>query len=41
MNSRLLGVGLADLRGPLGLSFDQASWLPTALNMALMFSGVF
>src|SRR5258705_9429235 len=41
MNSRLLGVGLADLRGALGLSFDQASWLPTALNMAMMFSGVF
>jgi len=41
MNSRLLSVGLADLRGALGLSFDQASWLPTALNMAMMFSGVF
>lgn len=41
MNSRLLSVGLADLRGALGISFDQASWLPTALNMAMMFSGVF
>ena len=41
MNSRLLSVGLADLRGALGLSFDEASWLPTALNMAMMFSGVF
>jgi DHA2 family multidrug resistance protein len=41
MNSRLLSVGLADLRGALGFSFDQASWLPTALNMATMFSGVF
>jgi MFS transporter, DHA2 family, multidrug resistance protein len=41
MNSRLLSVGLADLRGALGLSFDDASWLPTALNMAMMFSGIF
>ena len=35
------GVGLADLRGAKGLGFDEASWLPTALNMATMFSGVF
>jgi DHA2 family multidrug resistance protein len=41
MNSRLLSVGLADLRGALGFNFDDASWLPTALNMAMMFSGVF
>ena len=41
LNSRLLSVGLPDLRGALGLSFDEASWLPTALNMATMFSGVF
>jgi DHA2 family multidrug resistance protein len=41
LNSRLLSVGLQDLRGALGLSFDDASWLPTALNMATMFSGVF
>ena len=41
LNSRLISVGLADLRGTLGFSFDQASWIPTALNMAMMFSGVF
>src|ERR1700751_1972763 len=41
LNSRLLSVGLPDLRGALGLSYDDASWLPTALNMATMFSGVF
>jgi hypothetical protein len=41
LNSRLLSIGLPDLRGALGLSFDDASWLPTALNMATMFSGVF
>src|SRR6201994_2821969 len=41
LNGRLLSVGLPDLRGALGFSFDAASWLPTALNMATMFSGVF
>lgn len=41
LNSRLLSVGLPDLRGVLGYSFDEASWIPTALNMATMFSGVF
>jgi DHA2 family multidrug resistance protein len=41
LNSRLLSVGLPDLRGALGFSFDEASWIPTALNMAMMFSGVF
>src|SRR5882757_2985260 len=41
MNSRLLSVGLPDLRGALGLGFDEASWIPTALNMSMMFSGVF
>src|SRR5215472_19077800 len=41
LNARLLSVGLPDLRGALGLGVDEASWLPTALNMATMFSGVF
>jgi DHA2 family multidrug resistance protein len=41
VNSRLLSVGLPDLRGALGFGFDEASWLPTVLNMATMFSGVF
>ncbi|HTU48473.1 MAG TPA: MFS transporter [Bryobacteraceae bacterium] len=41
LNSRLLSIGLPDLRGALGFGFDEASWLPTALNMAMMFSGVF
>lgn len=41
MNGRLLSVGLPDLRGALGLGFDEASWMPTVLNMAMMFSGVF
>jgi len=41
LNARLLSVGLPDLRGALGFGFDEASWLPTGLNMAMMFSGVF
>src|SRR5215467_11195164 len=41
LNSRLISVGLPDLRGALGLGFDEASWIPTALNMAMMFSGAF
>jgi MFS transporter, DHA2 family, multidrug resistance protein len=41
LNGRLLSVGLADLRGAAGFGFDEASWIPTALNMAMMFSGVF
>jgi DHA2 family multidrug resistance protein len=41
LNSRLISVGLPDLRGALFLGFDEASWIPTALNMAMMFSGVF
>ena len=41
LNARLVSVGLVDIRGALGLGFDEASWIPTALNMATMFSGVF
>src|SRR6201996_5001823 len=41
LTSRLISVGLPDLRGALGLDFDAASWIPTAFNMATMFSGVF
>src|SRR6516162_8749887 len=41
LNSRLISVGLPDLRGALSLGFDEASWIPTALNMSMMFSGVF
>src|ERR1700733_1247453 len=41
LNGRLLTVGLPDLRGAMGFGFDEASWLPTALNMAMMFSGCF
>ena len=38
---RLISVGLADLRGALHLGFDEASWLGTAFNAAMMFIGPF
>jgi DHA2 family multidrug resistance protein len=41
LNARLLSVGLPDLRGALGFGVDEASWIPTALNAAMMFIGPF
>src|ERR1700689_2588442 len=41
LNARLVAVGLPDLRGAKGFGFDEAAWIPTVLNMATMFSGVF
>ena len=41
LNGKLLSTGLPDLRGVLGYGFDGASWIPTALNMGMMFIGVF
>src|SRR5262245_50342537 len=41
LNSRLLSVGLPDLRGALGFGVDEASWIPTALNSGMMFIGPF
>ena len=41
LNARLISVGLPDLRGAMGLGIDDASWIPTAYNMALMFMGPF
>ena len=41
LNGRLLSVGLPDLRGALGIGFDEASWIPTLFNMGTMFIGVF
>src|SRR5262249_62327530 len=36
---RLLSLGLADLKGNIGLGFDEGAWLGTAFNVALMFIG--
>src|SRR5262249_51493584 len=41
LSCKRLAAGLADLRGTLGYSFDGASWIPTVLNMSMMFTAVF
>jgi MFS transporter, DHA2 family, multidrug resistance protein len=38
---RLLSLGLADLRGNAGISFDDGAWIGSAFNIALMFIGPF
>ncbi len=41
LDGRLLSVALPDLRGALHLGVDEAAWIPTSYNMAIMFIGVF
>jgi MFS transporter, DHA2 family, multidrug resistance protein len=36
---RLLTLGLADLKGHLGLGFDEGAWISTSFNAALIFIG--
>jgi MFS transporter, DHA2 family, multidrug resistance protein len=38
---RLLSLGLPDLRGHVGISFDNGAWLDSAYNASLMFIGPF
>lgn len=38
---RLLSLGLADLKGNVGISFDDGAWISSAFNVALMFIGPF
>ena len=38
---RLISVGLADLRGAFHFGVDEASWIGTAFNAAMMFIGPF
>jgi DHA2 family multidrug resistance protein len=40
-SGRLISVGLMDLRGALHLGADEASWIGTAFNAAMMFIGPF
>jgi len=37
----MITLGLADLKGHLGISFDDGAWISTAFNMALTFIGPF
>src|SRR4029450_53734 len=41
LTGRLLSLGLADLKGNRGISFDEGAWLGTAFNAATMFIGPF
>ena len=37
----MLSLGLADLKGHVGISYDQGAWLDSAYNASLMFIGPF
>jgi len=41
LTGRMLSLGLADLKGHVGISFDAGAWLDSAYNAALMFIGPF
>ena len=38
---RMLTLGLADLKGHVGISYDAGAWSGSAFNVALMFIGPF
>src|SRR5271168_5068133 len=39
LTGRMLTLGTADLKGSLGIGFDDGAWLGSAFNIALMFIG--
>src|SRR5215469_15878587 len=41
LTGRMLTLGLADLKGHVGISFDSGAWISSAYNVALMFIGPF
>ena len=41
LTGRMLSLGLADLKGHVGIGFDDGAWLDSAYNGALMFIGPF
>src|SRR5215475_827477 len=41
LSGRLLSLGLADLKGNVGIGFDDGAWISSAFNVALMFIGPF
>ena len=41
LTGRMLSLGLADLKGHVGIGFDEGAWLDSAYNAALMFIGPF
>jgi MFS transporter, DHA2 family, multidrug resistance protein len=40
LSGQLLSVGIADVRAGMRLGVDEASWIPTVYNMALIFMGI-
>ena len=41
LTSRMISLGVADLKGHVGISYDAGAWLGTAFDAALMFIGPF
>ena len=41
LTGRMLTLGTADLRGNLGIGYDDGAWIGSAFNIALMFIGPF
>src|SRR5271154_5748290 len=41
LTGRMLTLGLVDLKGHVGISFDDGAWLDSAYNASLMFIGPF
>jgi len=41
LTGRMLTLGIPDLKGSLGIGFDDGSWISSAYNVALMFIGPF
>src|SRR5215471_7253188 len=41
LTGRMLTLGIPDLKGSLGLDFDDGAWISSAYNVALMFIGPF
>src|SRR6266446_1843341 len=39
LTGRLLSLGLADLKGSVGIGFDDGAWIGSAFNAALVFIG--
>jgi DHA2 family multidrug resistance protein len=40
LSGQLISVGLADVRAGMRLGVDEASWIPTVYNVALVFMGI-
>ena len=41
LTGRMLSLGLTDLKGHLGISYDDGAWLDSAYNASIMFIGPF